>query len=63
MDKIHNLAWTGDETGLEELLSSGADVNMPTTSLGDTPLGLAVAGGHVSCCALLIKRGKNTKQY
>ncbi|XP_066949180.1 uncharacterized protein [Macrobrachium rosenbergii] len=54
---LHFAALFGGKEGIEYLLGKGAEVNAQTTSLGLSPLHIAVANDHVDATQALIDNG------
>ena len=53
---LHVSAAAGDVQRVRRLLAHGAEVAAPT-STGDTPLALALAGGHTACIHEMVRAG------
>ena len=58
MTDILDAAYFGELDNIRTLLDDGADVNISGQD-GNTPLHMAVLGGHTNCVALLIKKKAN----
>ena len=58
MNDIFNAAYFGDRDDIHTLLDDDVDVNT-TDQDGNTPLHMAVLGGHTNCVGLLIEKEAN----
>lgn len=56
-EQLNAVAEAGDKAKVESLLAAGADANFKDTSLGFTPLGLAVGYGYKDVVDVLLSHG------